>query len=83
MNRLEHTFVLLRTGDREHAGMLGGDLFGLGAHATGDDDFAVFRHRRSDRSQRFRLGAIKKTAGIDDGEIGAGVLARQLVTLRP
>ena len=36
-----------------------------------------------DRSERFRLGAIKKTAGIDDGEIGAGVLARQLVTLRP
>ena len=62
--------------------MHGGDLFRLRAHAAGDDDLAVFRHGRADGGERFRLRAVEKTAGIDDGEVGAGMLAREFIALR-
>ena len=32
--------------------------------------------------ERLRLGAVEKAAGVDDDEVRAGVLARQLITLR-
>ena len=32
-------------------------------------------------ASELRLCAIEKAAGVDDGEIGAGMLARQLITL--
>ena len=79
---LEHALVLLRPGDRQHVRMRGRDLFRLGAHAAGDDDFAVFGQRRADGGQRFRLRAVEKAAGIDDGEVGIGVVAGQLVAFR-
>ena len=59
--------------------MHGGDLLRLGAHAAGDDDLAVFRHGGADGGERLRLRAVEKAAGIDDGEVGAGMVARQLV----
>ena len=31
--------------------------------------------------KRFRLRAVEKAAGIDDGEIGIGVVAGELITL--
>ena len=82
MHGIEHAFVLLRAGDGEHAGMRGGDLFRLRPHAAGDDDFAVFGHGGADCGKRFRLRAVEKTAGIDDGEVGAGMLAGELIALR-
>ncbi len=62
--------------------MHGGDLLRLRAHAAGDDDLAVLGHGGADGGEQFRLGAVEKAAGIDDGEVGAGMLARQLITLR-
>ena len=73
MHGLEHALVLLRASDREHAGMYGGDLVRLRTHAAGDDDFAVFRHRRADSRERFRLRAVEKSAGVDDGEVGTSM----------
>ena len=82
MHGVEHALVLLRAGDRRARwGMCGGDLLRLGAHAAGDDDLAVFRQRLADGGERFRLGAVEKAAGVDDDEVGAGVLARQLIAL--
>src|SRR4029077_15006526 len=49
----------------------------------GDDDLAVFRHGGADGGERFRLRAVEKAASVDDGEVGAGVVARQLIALRP
>ena len=82
MNGVEHAFVLLRPGHRQHVRVHGGDFLRLGAHAAGDDDFAVFVKRGADRGQRFRLRTVEKAAGIDDGEVGVGVVAGKLVTLR-
>ena len=82
MHRLEHRFILLRTGDREHAGMNLRDLLGLGAHAAGHDHLAVLGHGLTDRRQRFLLCAVEEAAGVDDDEIGPVMLAGELVAFR-
>ena len=74
MDGLDDAFVLLRSGHREHIRMRSRDLFRFRAHAAGDDDFAVFGERGADRGQRFRLGAVEKAAGVDDGDVGIGVV---------
>ncbi len=82
MHGLHHALVLLRAGDREHVGIARGDLFRFRAHAAGDDDLAVFRQGFADGAEQFRLRAVEKPAGIDDDEVGAVVLARELVAFR-
>ena len=82
MHRIDHAFILLRPGDREHVRDRRRDALRLGAHAAGDDDLAVFLQRAADGGKRLRLGAVEKAAGIDDDHVGAGVLARKLVALR-
>jgi len=81
MYRLEHSFIMLRPRDREHAGMRGSDLFGLRSHAAGHDHFAIFRHRCADCGKRFRLRAVEKTAGIHDRQVGTGMFVGKFVTL--
>jgi hypothetical protein len=76
---VEHARILLRSGDGEDAGIGLLDLLGFGTHAAGDDDLAVSGHGLADGGQRFLLGAVEKTAGIDDDEVGAIMLARQLI----
>ena len=79
----QHAFVLLRAGDGEHGRVTLRDAFGLGAHAAGDDHLAIGGQSLADRGQRLFLGAVEKAAGIHHHEVGAFVLARQLVTLGP
>src|ERR1700678_435150 len=81
MDRLKYTLVLLRSCYRQHVWVHGVDLFRLRAHTAGDNDFAVLRERGADGGERFRLRAIEKAAGIDDGEIGIRMVAGKLVTL--
>ena len=81
MHGIEHAFILLRSSDSEHARMLACDFFRFSTHAAGDDHLAVLRHCSADGRKRLRLRAVDKTAGIDDGEIGAGMLAREFIAL--
>ncbi len=81
VDRGEHALVLLRPGDREHVGELGRDLLRLRAHAAGDDHLAVLGQRLADGVERFRLGAVEEPAGVDDDEVGAFVLAAELIAL--
>src|SRR5262249_2923906 len=81
MHGVQHALILLRPRDREHAGIGRRNLLGLGAHAAGDDDLAVFGHGIADRRQRFLLGAVEEAAGVDDDDIGAVMLARELIAL--
>ena len=73
VHRRHHALIGLRAGDRGDVREGVADLLGLGAHAAGDDDLAVLRHRRADRLERFLLGAVEKAAGVDDHRVGAGV----------
>ena len=82
MHGIDHALILLRAGDRQHLRVGGRDALRLRAHAAGDDDLAVFLQRAADGRKRLRFGAVEKAAGVDDDEIGAGVLARELVALR-
>ncbi len=82
MHGIEHALILLRSGDRQQIGKRAFDLLGLRAHASGDDDLAVLGHRSPDRAKRFLLGAVEKSAGVDDDQIRAVMLAREFVAFR-
>ena len=74
MDGLDHLFILVRAGDREHLRMRGADRVGFLAHAAGDNHAAVFGNRLTDRGKAFLLGAVEKPAGIDQHHIGARVI---------
>ncbi len=66
--------VLMRAGDGEHAGMRVADARFLDAEAARDDDAAVLGHRFADGLEAFVLGAVEEAAGVDDDDIGAGIV---------
>ena len=76
-----HALVGLRAGDGEHVRVLLADQFRLGAHAAGDDDLAVFLQRGADGVERLVARRIEEAAGVDDDEVGAVMLAGDLVAL--
>src|ERR1700745_149853 len=82
MHGRDHALVLLRTSDREHSWVTGGDLLRLGAHAAGHDQLAVLVERLADGGERFRLGAVEKAAGVDDREVGTGMGTNEFIALR-
>ncbi len=82
MHGIEHALILLRSGNRQHAGIGRLDLLGFRAHAAGDDHLAILGHGFADGAKRFLLGAVEETAGVDDDEIGAIVLACQFIAFR-
>ena len=61
--------------------MLLADHVRLRAETPGDDDAAVLRQRVADRLERLVACGIQEAAGVDDDEIGAVMLARDLVAL--
>ena len=76
MHGVEDALILLRAGDREQIRILRGDLLRLCAHAAGHDHLAVRRERVADGRKRLGLRAFEKTAGVDDGDVRSGVIAR-------
>ena len=66
MHRLHDGGKILRPADPAKVWELFQNRTGLGAHAAGDDDLAVFGRGSTDRRERFRLGAVEKAAGVDD-----------------
>ncbi len=81
MHGIEHALILLRPGDREHIGIRFLDLLGLRAHAAGDDHLAVLGHGFADGTERLLFCTVEKAAGVDDHQIRAVMLARQLIAL--
>ena len=53
----------------------------LDAQAAGDDDAAVLGHRFADGLEAFLLGAVEEAAGVDEHDIGAGIVGRKAVAL--
>ena len=78
VHRRHDLLVLVRAGDGEHAGMRGADAAFLDAHAAGDDDAAVLGHRLADGVKALGLGGVEKPAGVDDDDVGARVVGRDL-----
>ncbi len=54
----------------------------LDAEAAGDDHPAVLADRLADRLEALLLGAVEKAAGVDQHDVGAGIVARERVALR-
>ena len=53
----------------------------LRAQAAGDDHLAVLGERFADRVERFLDRRVDEAAGVDDDEVGAGVVGRDGVAL--
>ncbi len=81
VDRGDHLFILLRTGDREHLREAGADDVGFLAHAAGDDDPAVLGDGLADRLEAFLLGGIEEAAGVDQHDVGAGIIGRHVVAV--
>ena len=83
MHRLHHAVRVVRPRNRQHGRM--GSLYNafFRAQATGNNDLAVFRQRLADGIQRFLDRRVDEAAGVDDDEIGAGVVRRGDITLGP
>jgi hypothetical protein len=58
------------------------DYISFGAQTPSDNDLAVFGERLANGAERFLDGRVDEAAGIDDDEIGAGVVGRSGVALR-
>ena len=82
MDRPHDGAKILRAGDPTKVRKFFQNRCGLRAHAAGDDDLAVFRCRRADRGKQFGLGAVEKTAGIDDDRRRAPMRLGEFVTFR-
>ena len=74
--------VLMRAGDRENAGMRLANAAFLDAEAARDDDAAVGGDGFADGVKAFLFGAVEEAAGVDHDDIGAIVVAGDLVALR-
>ena len=71
---LDHGFVLVRAGDGQHGGELRADQLRFAAHAPGHDHAAVFGNRLANRGQAFFLGGIEEPAGVDQHDVGPGIV---------
>ena len=57
------------------------DHVGFLAHAAGDDDPAVLGDRLADRFEALLLGAIEEAAGVDQHDVGAGIIGRHVIAV--
>ena len=83
MHRRHDVLIGLRSGDGEHVRVLFADHVRLGAEAAGDDDAAVLRHGVANRLEQLVARRIQEAAGVDDDQVGAVMLARDLVAFGP
>jgi len=81
VHRFDNLFILMRAGDREDVGETRADDLRLVAHAAGDDDAAILRHRLADRLQAFLLRAVEEAAGVDEHDVGARIIGRQAIAV--
>ena len=73
--------IILRAGDRQHAGMRLKNPLRAFAQATGDNDLAIFGHRLADGVQRFSHRRIDEAAGVHHHHIGIVVGLHDVITL--
>ena len=71
---LDHVFVLVGAGHRQDGGVRSADCLGILAHAAGHDHAAVLGDGFADCGQAFFLRTVEEAAGIDQDDIGAGVV---------
>jgi hypothetical protein len=81
VHRLHDAGDVLRAGDGEHRRMRVPYLAFLCAQAPGDDHLAVAGERLADGAERLLDRGVDEAAGVDDDEVGAGVVGRGGVAL--
>ncbi len=82
VDRAHHLLILMRTGDGEHVGEALADHLRFLAHAAGDDDAAILRDRLTDGFEALLLGGIEETAGVDEHDVGTGIVGGHGIAIR-
>jgi len=82
MHRLHHADRIVRPGDGEDRGVRFLNDVAFRPETAGDDDFAILGERLADGAERFLDCGVDEAAGVDDDEVGAGVVRRGRVALR-
>ena len=73
----------MRSGNRKNRRMRFLDYAFFCPEASGDDDAPVLGQRLADGVERLGDRGVDEAAGVDDDEVGAGVIRRGDVTLGP
>ena len=78
---IQNGLVLMRPGHGQHRWMRAGDIVGLCPQTARHDDAPILLQGLADRFQTFGLGAVQKTAGVDDHRFGPAVVGRDRIAL--
>ena len=82
MHRVDDLLILMRAGDGQYLRKTSTDHLRFVAHTSRHDDPTVFRDRLANGFQRFLLGRIEKAAGVDQHDVGAGIVGGHLIAVR-
>ena len=83
VNGAHHRLILMRARDRQNAGVGRANGISLDPVAAGDNHPPIFLHGLADGRKAFRLGTVKKAAGIDQHHIGIGIAGCYEIALGP
>ena len=83
VHRFHDLLILVRPRDREHFGMRGFNHVWLCAKTACDNDFAIRFDRLSDGIEAFVARAIEEAACVDQHQIGAVIVAADLIAFGP
>ena len=67
--------------DRQHGGVSFSYQILFKPQTARNHDFAVFGERLANGAERLLDGGVNEAAGVDDDEVGAGIIGRSDVTL--
>ena len=78
-----HAVGVVRSGDCQDRRVCLFDDIAFRTQTPGDDNLAVLGERLADGAERFFDRGVDEAAGVDDDEVGAGVVGRGDIALSP
>ena len=81
MDSIQNLFVLMRASDGQNLGMRAGDILRIGPQTAGDNHLAILMQRLTNRLKTFRLGAVKKAAGVYNHRLGTRIIRADGIAL--
>ena len=81
MDSIQNLFVLMRASDGQNLGMRAGDILRIGSQTAGDNHLAILMQRFTNSLKTFRLGAVKKAAGIYNHGLGTRIIRADRIAL--
>ena len=81
MDSIQNLFVLMRASNGQNLGMRAGDILWIGPQTAGDNHLAILMQRLTNCLKTFRLGTIKKAAGVHNHRFCARIIRADRIAL--